>query len=139
MAKFWEIAFQEYSRHVFRRRFVFALFSLPAFILVAGLISFLAVRAERSDLPVGYVDLAGLLPVALGLIENKHGVIPDLSAALPGKLIGKIRPTGDQQGVLVRTDERSGEAELVGQRREFAPGQGVVDRGTQNNRRRQSC
>src|SRR5512139_2011361 len=65
MAKFWEIAFQEYSRHVFRRRFVFALFSLPAFILVAGLISFLAVRAERSDLPVGYVDQAGLLPAVL--------------------------------------------------------------------------
>jgi ABC-2 type transport system permease protein len=65
MAKFWEIAIHEYTRHVFRRRFVFALFSLPAFILAAGLISLLAVRAERSDLPVGVVDRAGVLERAL--------------------------------------------------------------------------
>lgn len=65
MAKFLQITIHEYSRHVFRRRFIFALISLPAFILIAGLIIGLAVRSEQSSLPVGYIDYSGLIQVPL--------------------------------------------------------------------------
>ncbi len=61
MNKFWRIALHEYTRHVFRRRFLFALLSVPFFILaIIGLI-FLILMIETDTTPVGYVDHSGLL------------------------------------------------------------------------------
>lgn len=59
--KFWRIASHEYRRHVLRRRFIFALLSVPALITVMVLVGFLIARANMNDLPVGYVDRSGLL------------------------------------------------------------------------------
>jgi ABC-2 type transport system permease protein len=51
----------EYTRHVFRKRFLFALLSLPLFILVMGFVIFLLIRSEFNLQPIGYVDHSGLL------------------------------------------------------------------------------
>lgn len=61
MVKFWRIAYHEYRRHVLRRRFIFALLSVPALISVMVLVGFLIARTNMNDLPVGYVDRSGLL------------------------------------------------------------------------------
>jgi len=61
MNKFWQVARHEYRRHVFNRRFVFGLVSVPlAMILLVGLI-FLIISLENDTTAIGYVDHAGLL------------------------------------------------------------------------------
>jgi ABC-2 type transport system permease protein len=57
----WQVIVFEYSRHVFRKRFIFALMSLPSFILVMAFVVFILVRSEFNNKPVGYVDHSGLL------------------------------------------------------------------------------
>ena len=61
MNELWQVIVFEYSRHVFRKRFVFALMSLPSFILVMAFVVFILVRSEFNNKPVGYVDHSGLL------------------------------------------------------------------------------
>jgi ABC-2 type transport system permease protein len=61
MSQIWQVMIFEYTRHVFRKRFLFALLSLPAFVLVMSLVVFLLVRSEFNTLPIGYIDLSGLL------------------------------------------------------------------------------
>ncbi|MGH7553973.1 MAG: ABC transporter permease, partial [Longimicrobiales bacterium] len=61
MNKFWRVAWYEYSRHVFRRRFIFALLGLPltiAFFIGLGVV--LGSALERSE-PIGYVDASGVV------------------------------------------------------------------------------
>jgi ABC-2 type transport system permease protein len=61
MRDLWQVIVFEYTRHVFRKRFVFALLSLPSFILVMSFVVFILVRSEFNNKPVGYVDHSGLL------------------------------------------------------------------------------
>lgn len=66
MNKFWRVAWHEYSRHVFRRRFLFALSSVPLMIiLMIGLI-IVIVMINSNPTPIGYIDHSGLLanPIA---------------------------------------------------------------------------
>ncbi len=67
MRKVWLVFKHEYLRHVLRKRFILALFSLPLFFLVILLVGMLLIWIQYNPLPVGYVDLSGLLnhPVAL--------------------------------------------------------------------------
>jgi ABC-2 type transport system permease protein len=61
MNKLWEVMAFEYARHVFRKRFLFALLSLPLFVSIMAFVIFLLVRSEFNLTPVGYVDHSGLL------------------------------------------------------------------------------
>jgi ABC-2 type transport system permease protein len=61
MNKIWRIARHEYTHHVFRRRFLFGLLSVPAIMAVMALVVFLLIRTEIDNRPVGYVDPSGLL------------------------------------------------------------------------------
>jgi ABC-2 type transport system permease protein len=61
MNQIWQVMTFEYARHVFRKRFLFALLSLPLFISVMALVIFLLVRSEFNLTPIGYVDHSGLL------------------------------------------------------------------------------
>ena len=61
MRKVWLVALNEYRKHVFTRRFVFGLLSVPlVIILMVGLI-FLIISLEINTTPIGYVDASGLL------------------------------------------------------------------------------
>lgn len=61
MSKLRLIAIHEYKRHVLRKRFIWALMSVPAMLaLMVGLVA-LAARVERDYRPVGYVDHSGML------------------------------------------------------------------------------
>jgi ABC-2 type transport system permease protein len=61
MNKFWQIAFHEYSRHVFRRRFLLPLFSVPLLIVFTVVIVLVIIRMDSNPTPIGYIDLSGFL------------------------------------------------------------------------------
>lgn len=84
MSKLWQVARYEYRKHVFQKRFAFAVLSMPA--LVALTIGTVALTAAMSDndAPVGYVDHAGLL--ADPLPAPQRGSSPDEPT------VGKLLP-----------------------------------------------
>ncbi len=59
--KFTRVVIYEYGRHVFRRGFLFALFSVPFMIGVMALVVLLMVQRESRTGAIGYVDQAGVL------------------------------------------------------------------------------
>ena len=61
MSKTWRIAMHEYHRHVFTRRFLLGLFSVPFLMVFMVGLFFLVVSMENTTRAVGYVDLSGLL------------------------------------------------------------------------------
>jgi ABC-2 type transport system permease protein len=65
MSKFWRIAWQEYSRHVFRKRFLLALFSVPLMLALMAILIFVIIWTDTSPTPIGYVDQSGLLVNAI--------------------------------------------------------------------------
>ncbi len=62
MRAIWHVMIFEYARHVFRKRFLLGLFSLPVFIGLMAIVVLLLVRSEFNFNPIGYVDQSGLLP-----------------------------------------------------------------------------
>ena len=56
MRKFWLVFSHEYARHVLRKRFLFAILSMPLFVVVIIVIGFLSVFIQYNGKPVGYVD-----------------------------------------------------------------------------------
>jgi ABC-2 type transport system permease protein len=61
MSKLWLVALHEYHRHVFTRRFVFGLLSVPLVIILLVGLFFLIISMENNTTPIGYVDHSGLL------------------------------------------------------------------------------
>lgn len=61
LRKTLKVIVHEYTRHVLRKRFLFALLSVPLWILISIGAGFLSIALQMSNLPVGYVDQAGLL------------------------------------------------------------------------------
>jgi len=61
MNKFWQIARHEYSRHVFRRRFLLALFSVPLMIVLMVVLVIVVIIVSSDSKPVGYIDQSGFL------------------------------------------------------------------------------
>src|SRR5450756_1325618 len=68
MTKLWYVAWHEYKRRVFTRRFILVgLLSVPAVIMVMVGLIFLITSLDINTSPLGYVDYSGLLsnPVAV--------------------------------------------------------------------------
>lgn len=82
MRKFWLVCWNEYRGHVLRKRFIFAILSLPLSMLAFVLIAFLAVRSEYNSSPIGYVDLSGHFSNATRPTPQESGLFPD-PAVLP--------------------------------------------------------
>ena len=61
MKKFWRVIVYEYTRHVFRKRFIFAVLSVPLFVLFFIAIIVITFMLESNTTPIGYVDHSGLL------------------------------------------------------------------------------
>jgi ABC-2 type transport system permease protein len=78
MTKFWQVTWHEYSRHVFRRRFIFAVLSVPFFIALTILIVILVIWMQSDPTPVGYVDHSGLLvnPISQPSVKFPERFVP---------------------------------------------------------------
>jgi len=75
MTKFFHVFWNEYTRHVLRKRFLFALLSVPLFIVFIGMVSVLAVILSTDTSPVGYVDHSGLLVLPKSLTGSTDFLI----------------------------------------------------------------
>ena len=67
MAKIWHIIKYEYSRHVFQKRFLFSLLSLPFAVIAMVGVALLMVVFSMDSTPVGYIDHSGILADPLRL------------------------------------------------------------------------
>lgn len=61
MKKFLRVIAHEYFRHVWRKKFLLALLSMPLVILMSVGAGMVLVKMETDTSPVGYVDLAGMV------------------------------------------------------------------------------
>lgn len=116
MVKFWRVAYQEYSRNVFQRRFLFALFSIPLVVLFMVGLVYLLVLLETNTTPVGYVDYSGLLADPLPPPEPNAPNRPVPFIAYPTEAEAHAAlDAGELQAYYVISEDYSatGEARLV--------------------------
>jgi ABC-2 type transport system permease protein len=78
MRKFWRIAWQEYSRHVYRRRFLFTLASLPLMLAFTAALVILIVWLDSNPTPIGFIDQSGLLvnPIPQNTVKFPERTVP---------------------------------------------------------------
>ncbi|GMR11655.1 MAG: hypothetical protein BMS9Abin28_2492 [Anaerolineae bacterium] len=70
------VAFEEIRRAVFRKSFIFVLLSMPLFIAMLVVPGIIMESLSRNDLPIGYVDLSGVLeaPRPFPIEESDHQI-----------------------------------------------------------------
>ena len=61
MRKFWLVFANEYRQHVFRKRFLIIILSVPAALLVMLVIMIISVWMQVNNKPIGYIDLGPAL------------------------------------------------------------------------------
>ncbi len=93
MKKTWLICWHEFKRHVLRKRFIFAILSMPLFVGVLALVGFLSVWLQYDKRPVGYIDPYGIL--------TAHEQL----SAKPGQLLAPVE-------MIAYTDESAAKADL---------------------------
>lgn len=70
MSKLWQIIRNEYIRHVFRKRFLLSLLSLPIAVLVMVGVALIIAGFETDTTPIGYVDPSGALANPIQMPES---------------------------------------------------------------------
>jgi ABC-2 type transport system permease protein len=80
MNKIRLVALEEIRRTVFKKSFIFVLLSLPLFIAMMIVPGVLMESLARSDLPVGYVDFAGVFAEPRALPQNSRSAHVSLNA-----------------------------------------------------------
>lgn len=116
MSKFWYVALYEYKRHVLRKRFIWALLSVPLVLLIGGGTGALVERMEDNRDPVGYVDLGGALAEPLPVPEGAGSSDPvEIIAFSDETAARQALDAGDIQGYYLLSPEypQSRQADLV--------------------------
>ncbi|MEJ2759108.1 MAG: hypothetical protein P8046_11560 [Anaerolineales bacterium] len=75
-SKFWFVAQNEYRKHVFQKKFLLAIFSLPLLLLVTIGVGYFSSMMGDDSAPVGYVDMSGLLADPISVPEEITGDNP---------------------------------------------------------------
>jgi ABC-2 type transport system permease protein len=80
MTKILRVAWHEYRRHVFNKRFLMGLLSVPLMVVVMVGLVFLIISMENNTTPLGYVDHSGLLtdPLPAPVTEPPDKPVPML-------------------------------------------------------------
>lgn len=74
MNKFWLVFANEYKRHVLRKRFIFAVLSMPIFVAFICGVGFLSVWVQYNFKPVGYIAPVGMLENAQPVPEEEDQI-----------------------------------------------------------------
>lgn len=114
--KFWRVAAYEYQRHVLRRRFLFALLSVPGLIVVMVAVGLLISQARQNDRPLGYVDHSGLLasPLPAPILNSSSKQIPLLPFQTEAEAQNALQSKEIQAYYVLPEDYRqTGHADLV--------------------------
>jgi ABC-2 type transport system permease protein len=61
MKKTLIVAMNEYKRHAFQKRFIFALLSVPVMLAVMAILIYIIVESEKDYTPIGFIDHTGIL------------------------------------------------------------------------------
>lgn len=103
MNKLWLVLKYEYLRHVMRKRFIFALLSIPLFIVLTIGIGFLAVVIQTDQRPAGYVDFSGVFANARQIPTQTDKLLPNttFTAYLTSEAAEKAMQAGEIQGYFV--------------------------------------
>lgn len=80
MKKFWLVFLHEYKRHVMRKRFVFAILSMPLFVAFMVLVGFLSVWLQFDNKPVGYIDQNQILTNAQQVPQKEKALFTKVQA-----------------------------------------------------------
>lgn len=117
MHKTWLIIRHEYLKHVRSRRFLFALVTMPAIILLSIGVGLLTTRMQMNGEPFGYVDMSGILP-ATGIAELPKEFLEPSVKGIAYKNIESAKAdlyTGLLQGIFILPQdfEVSGAAKLI--------------------------
>lgn len=115
MTKIWRVCLYEYRRHVFRRRFLIALLSLPFFVVLSLGVGALLVSIQMDETPLGYVDQAGVLNLAVKPASDRlFSEVPLVAYPSPSEAEAALK-AGDIQGyyVLPPTYLKTGETQLI--------------------------
>ena len=75
MKKFWLVFAYEYKRQVLRKRFIFAVLSMPLMVLFMVGVGYLSVTMNNNPLPVGYVDPYKLLSTTNQVPEGPSSAV----------------------------------------------------------------
>jgi ABC-2 type transport system permease protein len=128
MSKFWKVVRHEYTRHVFRKRFLFGLFSVPLMVVVMIGVVLLIALSQENGKPLGYVDRSSLLSQAVpmtqpGALQKRIQIIsfPSEPQARQALDSGQIQA----YFVLGKDYLQTGNARLVALQKE--PSQGALD------------
>jgi ABC-2 type transport system permease protein len=70
MTKIWQIIKNEYTKHVFQKRFLLSLLSLPGLVVVMVGVGLLVGFLSVDSSPVGYIDNSGVLSDPIPLAES---------------------------------------------------------------------
>lgn len=104
MHNLWLVAQHEYARRVRKRSFILAVIGIPLLLIMIIGVTILVISGKESDLPVGYVDEAGVLDTAVALPDNSIPFLPFAAeeaarqAVLDGELQAYFRlPAGYPQ------------------------------------------
>ena len=84
-SKFWYVAQHEYRKHVFRKKFLLAIFSVPLLLGVSFLAGFVSEALQLRNEPIGYVDQAGVLADPVEVPEEIASIDPVEIIAFPDK------------------------------------------------------
>jgi ABC-2 type transport system permease protein len=128
MNKFWRVFAYEYLRHVMRRRFIFAVISLPLFIVMIMVVSIFSVTLSMDQRPLGYVDQSGLLSSPPSTTQNWNSFSTSALIRFENEqLANEAFEQGDIQGYYVIEQDylATGEIRLLA---EEAPPGGVRTR-----------
>ena len=117
MTKVWQIIKYEYKRHVFRKRFLISLLSLPLLVLLMVGTALTIAYLETDTAPVGYIDPSGYLKEPLPM-EEEGGVFDPVIEFLPYQEVDKARSdleAGTIQAFYVLPDDfpQSQKVELI--------------------------
>jgi ABC-2 type transport system permease protein len=116
MNKFWRVALHEYSRNVFRRRFLLALFSVPLLLVFTVVLVLVIIRVDSNPTPIGYIDHSGLLanPIAQPAPKWPERFAPMLAYTDEASAQADLK-AGKLQGYYIIAEDylQSGKAEQV--------------------------
>ncbi|NPV76321.1 MAG: ABC transporter permease [Anaerolineae bacterium] len=117
MKKIWRVFLYEYLRHVLRKRFIFAVLSLPMIVVAMGIFGVIMVALQYDGRPVGYVDLANWLANPVESAPDAAELFRDVEiVAFPGEEAAlQALEKGEIQGYYVFSKNylESGEVRLV--------------------------
>jgi ABC-2 type transport system permease protein len=79
MSKTWRVFWEEYRRHVIRKRFIVMALSIPILLLIVMAIAILGVFLTQDKRPVGVIDQAGYLKIQQLLKREEFSPEPELA------------------------------------------------------------